>query len=57
MVEGKDAVTVKHFFRLLPYLNGKHTLDEIEYRVNMRRKDVRKLLAVFREFVVSFMHP
>ncbi|SNX87285.1 uncharacterized protein MEPE_05995 [Melanopsichium pennsylvanicum] len=57
MVEGKDAATVKNFFRLLPYLNGKHTIDEIEYRVRMRRRDIRRLLAVFREYVVTFMHP
>ncbi|CBQ73397.1 conserved hypothetical protein [Sporisorium reilianum SRZ2] len=57
MVEGKDALTVKRFFRLLPFLNGKHTVDEIEYRVGMRRKDIRRLLVTFREYIVTFMHP
>uniref|UniRef100_V5ETE4 Nitrogen permease regulator 3 n=1 Tax=Kalmanozyma brasiliensis (strain GHG001) TaxID=1365824 RepID=V5ETE4_KALBG len=57
MLEHKDAATVKHFFRLLPYLNGKHTIDEIEYRVKMRRKEIRRLLQTFREFIITFMHP
>lgn len=57
MIEGKDSATVKHFFRLLPYLNGKHTVDEIEYRVGMRRRDIRRLLVTFREFIITFMHP
>ncbi|KAJ9479479.1 Nitrogen permease regulator 3 [Pseudozyma hubeiensis] len=57
MVENKDANTTKLFFRLLPYLNGKHTIDEIEYRVGMRRRDIRRLLKTFREFIVTFMHP
>ncbi|KAJ1578940.1 hypothetical protein NDA14_000936 [Ustilago hordei] len=57
MVAEKEPATVKNFFRLLPYLNGKHTIDEIEYRVRMRRRDIRRLLNVFREFIVTFMHP
>lgn len=57
MVENKDPLTVKLFFRLLPYLNGKHTIDEIEYRVKMRRKDIRRLLTVFRQSILTFMHP
>ncbi|KAN0065657.1 Nitrogen permease regulator 3 [Thecaphora frezii] len=57
MVEGKPAWLVKKLFRLLPYLNGKHTIDEIEYRVAMKRKEIRILLAEFREVVVTFMHP
>lgn len=57
MVAHKDAATVKLFFRLLPYLNGKHTIDEIEYRVKMRRRDIRRLLAAFRDVIVTFMHP
>lgn len=57
IVSNKDPVTVKNFFRLLPYLNGKHTIDEIEYRVRMRRRDIRRLLAVFRDCIVTFLHP
>jgi hypothetical protein len=57
MVADKDPATVKNFFRLLPYLNGKHSIDEIEYRVKMRRRDIRRLLAVFREYIITFMHP
>lgn len=57
MVENKDATTTKLFFRLLPYLNGKHTIDEIEYRVLMRRRHIRRLLKTFRESIITFMHP
>ncbi len=57
MTADKDPATVKNFFRLLPYLNGKHSIDEIEYRVKMRRRDIRRLLAVFREYIITFMHP
>lgn len=43
--------------RLLPYLNGKHTVDEMIYREEMRRRDMRQLLSAFKDDIITFLHP
>lgn len=43
--------------RLLPYLNGRHTIDEIVYREEMRRRELRALLGAFKDDVLTFVHP
>lgn len=57
MVQGRDADLAQRFFRLLPYLNGKHTVDEIVYREEMRRRDLRSVLSAFKEEIMTFVHP
>ncbi|PWN38318.1 uncharacterized protein FA14DRAFT_117727 [Meira miltonrushii] len=57
MVEGKEAWQTERMYKLLPFLNGKHTVDEIVYRLEWRRKDLRAVLAAFREDILTFVHP
>lgn len=57
MVEGKEAWQAERMYKLLPFLNGKHTVDEIVYRLEWRRKELRAVLAAFREDILTFVHP
>ncbi|MCO5565865.1 hypothetical protein L7F22_019540 [Adiantum nelumboides] len=57
MVEGKEVWQRERMYKLLPFLNGKHTVDEIVYRLEWRRKDLRAVLAAFREDILTFVHP
>lgn len=43
--------------RLLPYLNGRHTIDEIVYREEMRRRELRALLQAFSADIITVVHP
>lgn len=55
--EQDDDEVVQAFFRLLPYLNGKHTIDEVVCREGMRRKGLRTLLGKFKDEIMTFVHP
>lgn len=57
MVEGKEAWEAEKMYKILPFLNGKHTVDEIVYRLDWRRKDLRAVLAAFQEDILTFVHP
>ncbi|WFD34671.1 Nitrogen permease regulator 3 [Malassezia cuniculi] len=57
MLDGKHAWYTRWFLRFLPYLNGKHTLDEIVVRERIRRRDLRLVLAQFEHNIVRFVHP
>lgn len=52
----EDYEVRQAFFRLLPYLNGRHTIDEVVCREGMRRKQLRVLLGRFREEIMTFVH-
>ncbi|WFD33116.1 Nitrogen permease regulator 3 [Malassezia sp. CBS 17886] len=43
--------------RLLPYLNGKHSLDEIIAREHIRRRDLKQVLSHFDANLILFHHP
>ncbi|KDN52131.1 hypothetical protein K437DRAFT_266834 [Tilletiaria anomala UBC 951] len=57
MAEDKEPWLSQRFNRLLPYLNGKHTLDEIAYREEMRRRELKIVLEAFRADIITFLHP
>lgn len=57
MVAEKDEAVALGFFQLLPYLNGRHTIDEIICREEMRRRELRSLLGHFKEEILTFVHP
>lgn len=57
MLSTKDDATSQSFFRLLPYLNGRHTIDEVIVREEMRRRELRLLLGEFKEEILTFAHP
>lgn len=43
--------------RLLPYLNGKHSLDEIALREDLRRREIRLVRETFKDDLIEFLHP
>ncbi|CAO1632817.1 unnamed protein product [Parajaminaea phylloscopi] len=55
--EEEAAEIVQAFFRLLPYLNGRHTIDEVLCREGMRRRQLRTLLSHFKDEIMTFVHP
>ncbi|CAO1616327.1 unnamed protein product [Sympodiomycopsis kandeliae] len=57
MVATKEESTSQGFFRLLPYLNGRHTIDEVICREEMRRRELRSLLGQFKDEILTFVHP
>lgn len=38
-------------------LNGNYHLDEIRYRANLSRKDVKTVLSAFADHLIIFTHP
>eukprot|EP01137_Pigoraptor_chileana_P020129 Opistho-2@82096 len=44
------------FLRLVPYLDGRHCMEEIMWRENLGRGDVIVALTAFREVVVTCVH-
>lgn len=57
MLDGKHPWYTRWFLRLLPYLNGKHTIDEIIARERVGRRDLRLVLTQFQHNLVRFVHP
>ncbi|KND02915.1 uncharacterized protein SPPG_01996 [Spizellomyces punctatus DAOM BR117] len=45
------------FLRLAPYFSGKYHVEEIVFRENLTKKDLRTILSRFREVVVSALLP
>ncbi|UZJ55961.1 hypothetical protein CBS101457_005281 [Exobasidium rhododendri] len=57
IVEDRPQWLAQRLFKLLPFLNGKHTIDEIVYRLDWRRKDLRAVLVAFKEEILTLVHP
>ncbi|WFD43537.1 Nitrogen permease regulator 3 [Malassezia psittaci] len=57
MLHGKHSWYTRWFLRLLPYLNGKHTLEEILARERLRRRDLKQILSQFESNLLIFSHP
>ncbi|KAG7440351.1 uncharacterized protein BT62DRAFT_938166 [Guyanagaster necrorhizus] len=57
MSEGKDAHIAKRFDHINQYFDGKRTDDEILYRAEISRKQLRQLLHHYDEYLQTFLHP
>ncbi|KAK0227383.1 nitrogen permease regulator of amino acid transport activity 3-domain-containing protein [Armillaria nabsnona] len=57
MSEGKDALIAKRFDHINQYFDGKRTDDEILYRAEISRKQLRQLLHHYDEYLQTFLHP
>ncbi|PFH52906.1 hypothetical protein AMATHDRAFT_55736, partial [Amanita thiersii Skay4041] len=57
MSEGKDPLVAKRFAVLNQYFDGKKTDDEILYRAEISRKQLREVLHHYEEYVQTFLHP
>ncbi|KAJ3175166.1 Nitrogen permease regulator 3 [Geranomyces variabilis] len=53
----QPAAVAGLFLRLVPYFNGRCHVEEIVFRENLTRKDVRTILSRFREVVVTALLP
>ncbi|KZT50583.1 hypothetical protein CALCODRAFT_179584 [Calocera cornea HHB12733] len=56
MGRGKDHRVVDLFERLLPYFDGKTTMDEILYRTEVGRRELREVLHRFDPYVLTSLH-
>ena len=57
MSEGKDARVRRRFEQINQYFDGKKTDDEILYRAEISRKQLREVLHHYDEYVQIFLHP
>lgn len=57
MLHGKHLWYTRWFIRLFPYLNGKHSIDEIVCRERIRRRDLKLILTEFEDNLLHFYHP
>ncbi|KAF7312225.1 hypothetical protein MIND_00235500 [Mycena indigotica] len=57
MSYGKDPTLVRHFERINQYFDGKRTDDEILYRAEMSRRELREVLHAYDEHLLTFLHP
>ncbi|KAL8276331.1 hypothetical protein RQP46_011256 [Phenoliferia psychrophenolica] len=53
----KDKSVVEKFDRMVRMLNGAYHLDEIRYRANLSRKDLKTVLTAFSDHLIVFTHP
>ncbi|KAG9001771.1 hypothetical protein FRB94_000647 [Tulasnella sp. JGI-2019a] len=57
MMEGKSESACHMFERLYVYFDGKKTTDEILFRTEMSRRQLREVLHQFEEYLITFLHP
>lgn len=53
----KASAAASTLQRILPYLNGKHSLDEIALREDLRRREIRLVRETFKDDLIEFLHP
>ncbi|KAH7880146.1 nitrogen permease regulator of amino acid transport activity 3-domain-containing protein [Lentinula edodes] len=54
---GKDQILTRRFELTNQYFDGKTTDDEILYRAEITRKQLREVLHHYEEFLQTFLHP
>lgn len=57
MSEGKDPYIAKRFQLINQYFDGKKSDDEILYRAEISRKQLREVLHHYEEYLQTFLHP
>ncbi|QRV84333.1 cutinase [Ceratobasidium sp. AG-Ba] len=57
MAEGKDPGVAQKFHRLRKYFDGKVTADEILYREDITRRELREVIHHFDAYLIQFLHP
>ncbi|KAL0954836.1 hypothetical protein HGRIS_003780 [Hohenbuehelia grisea] len=57
MSEGKEHYIARRFEHISQYFDGKRTDDEILYRANVTRKELREVLHLYDEYLETFLHP
>ncbi|KAH8100833.1 nitrogen permease regulator of amino acid transport activity 3-domain-containing protein [Cristinia sonorae] len=57
MSEGKNEYLRRRFERINQYFNGKCTDDEILYKADISRKQLREVLHHYKEYLQTSLHP
>ncbi|KAL4066747.1 nitrogen permease regulator of amino acid transport activity 3-domain-containing protein [Scleroderma citrinum] len=57
MSEGKEEHIARRFEQINQYFDGKRTDDEILYRAEISRKQLREVLHHYEEYLQTFLHP
>lgn len=57
MSEGKDELVTRRFDQINQYFDGKCTDDEILFRAEISRRQLREVLHVYDEYLQTFLHP
>ncbi|EMD33925.1 hypothetical protein CERSUDRAFT_67555 [Gelatoporia subvermispora B] len=57
MSEGKDPDIARRFEKINQYFDGKCTDDEILFRADITRKELREVLHHYEEYLLTFLHP
>ncbi|KAJ6494661.1 nitrogen permease regulator of amino acid transport activity 3-domain-containing protein [Mycena vitilis] len=57
MSDGKDPALVRRFEQINQYFDGRRTDDEILYRAEMSRRELREVLHQYDEYLQTFLHP
>ncbi|CAE6375521.1 unnamed protein product [Rhizoctonia solani] len=57
MTEGKDPGISQRFHRVRKYFDGKITADEILYREDITRRELREVIHHFDAYLIVFLHP
>ncbi|KAG9049382.1 hypothetical protein FS837_010436 [Tulasnella sp. UAMH 9824] len=57
MTEGKDEEVRRLFEKLYVYFDGKKTTDEILFRTDVKRTQLRWVLLHFDEYIQTLLHP
>ncbi|WFD20632.1 Nitrogen permease regulator 3 [Malassezia caprae] len=57
MLSDKHPWYTRWLIRLFPYLNGKHTVEEIVLREGLRRRDLKLILTEFDANLLHLYHP
>jgi hypothetical protein len=56
MSDGKDPHIAKRFEQINQYFDGKRSDDEILYRADISRKQLREILHHYEDYLETFMH-
>ncbi|EGN98979.1 hypothetical protein SERLA73DRAFT_90104 [Serpula lacrymans var. lacrymans S7.3] len=57
MSEGKEEYIARRFEKINQYFDGKKTDDEILFRAEISRKQLREVLHHYEEYLQTFLHP
>ncbi|KAF8962737.1 nitrogen permease regulator of amino acid transport activity 3-domain-containing protein [Flammula alnicola] len=57
MSEGKEPAIARRFELINQYFDGKRSDDEILYRAEISRKQLREVLHHYEEYLETFLHP
>ncbi|WWD06885.1 hypothetical protein V865_004982 [Kwoniella europaea PYCC6329] len=55
--EGNDEVTASKFDLVVQYLDGMTTFEEISYRTGLPKRELEKLMTLYKEDIITFVHP